>query len=195
MTNHLSPREFAQALESDGAGQHFTHLETCDACRRELADLRSLVSDLSVNKDVPEPSPLFWSHFSERVRVATQGERLTGGWHWLAGWRTLAMAAVTALIVVAVGLQSQRTRIVSHESPVTAAVPAADMTSVSADTVGGNQEAWDFMAVLASDVSSDDWHGVAAATPGAADTLAANLTPEQQRELARLLRAEIGGTE
>ena len=188
MTTHLSPQEFIDAVDGALASDRAEHLEGCDACRGEVVALQTAVRDAVSGADLPEPSPLFWNHFSERVRAATRVEPLPAGRHgWFTGWRAvLAMGTMAAAVAVAVTLQVRRPQ-VAPASP--SAVVSENVPAVADDG------SWDVMVLLASDLSADDLHGMAGPRPGAADALTSNLTVEQRKELVRLLKAEMGGTE
>ena len=69
---HLTSDELIDAMEGRG---EVPHLATCEHCRRELAELSSVLAEAK-QLSVPEPSPLFWQHFSERVRTAIDSEHL-----------------------------------------------------------------------------------------------------------------------
>ncbi|MCC7177846.1 MAG: hypothetical protein IT177_05580 [Acidobacteria bacterium] len=66
---HLTPDELIDAAEGtlDVERQH--HVDTCEACRGEAEALRALLRE-ATGMRLPEPSPLFWDHFSARVRAA-----------------------------------------------------------------------------------------------------------------------------
>src|SRR5436190_125575 len=66
---HLRPDELIDLAEGTRPESSASHLRTCEACRRQLADARAMIA-AAADVDVPEPSPLFWEHFSVRVREA-----------------------------------------------------------------------------------------------------------------------------
>ena len=90
---HLHPDELIDLAEGTRPESSAPHLRSCEACRRQLADARATIAAAS-DVEVPEPSPLFWDHFSVRVReaiAAGAGRRRfvpLGGWQW--SWRRLA---------------------------------------------------------------------------------------------------------
>src|SRR5262245_42338601 len=103
---HLSGDEFVDLVEGIGADADFLHLESCDRCRGQLADLRAaraMAAEKAV-VDVPEPSPLFWDHFSARVREAVASEPAPpdGWWQRLWSWPgVLAPVSAIAAVIVA----------------------------------------------------------------------------------------------
>jgi hypothetical protein len=86
---HLTPEELldlAEATRPEVSSKSMSHLAACAVCRDQLADLRAaleLVDPADVH--VPEPSPLFWEHFSTRASPIVEGtmvvveDRATGG--------------------------------------------------------------------------------------------------------------------
>src|ERR1700693_3635539 len=60
---HLTSVELVDLAEGTRAESSAPHLDTCEACRHQLAELRAAMSTTEAF-DVPEPSPLFWDHLS-----------------------------------------------------------------------------------------------------------------------------------
>ena len=79
---HLTEGELLDLAEGAQPEPSAGHLASCEACRRQLMDLRSAMTAAAA-VDVPEPSPLFWEHLSARVREAVEAEGRSSG----AGWR------------------------------------------------------------------------------------------------------------
>ena len=181
--NHLTSDELIDAMEGMLDATRQQHLDACEACRRELAELSSVLREArAVN--VPEPSPLFWPHFSERVRAAVDAEALpTGGWpRWLR-WPALVPLAAMALVVIAL--------MVSAPTPVD---PPAAVAAVDANPgdVALAADSWVMVADLVGDM---DWDTASAAglvvEPGDAEWAVLELSANEQQELTRLLRAEL----
>ncbi len=63
---HLTSDELIDAVEGMLAAERQRHLATCEQCRHEIAGLSSVLNEAK-QASAPEPSPLFWPHFSERV--------------------------------------------------------------------------------------------------------------------------------
>ena len=106
MTQHLSPQEFVEALDGALLAARRSHLESCDDCRDEVDHLRQLMSDVGATAGLPELSPLFWEHFSRRVRAATGDMVLAPQAWWRIGWRPLVpVGSVLAAVVLTVALQ------------------------------------------------------------------------------------------
>jgi hypothetical protein len=145
--------------------------------------------------DVPEPSPLFWEHFSSRVHDAIAQEpepRLS--WFRPAA----AVLAAFAVVVVVVALaQMDRTSSSPAAAPgtPTATTAPVDTVAVNSPDVAAapdNDAPLDFVADLAADV---DWDAAAeaglTATRGTADRVLFDLSSEESVELERLLKEAI----
>src|SRR5437867_2824093 len=79
---HLSAEEFVDAAEGTLAAVRAAHLRTCEACRTQADSLGALLRDTAAI-DVPDPSPLFWDHFSARVRERIAGQPEADRASWL----------------------------------------------------------------------------------------------------------------
>ena len=90
---HLTPDELIDAVEGTARGRAAgapRHVR-----RSASASSPSLSSVLSDAKQVsvPEPSPLFWQHFSERVRAAIDHDAApASNWPAWLRWQVLAAA-------------------------------------------------------------------------------------------------------
>lgn len=135
--------------------------------------------------EVPEPSPLYWPHFSERVRAAIDADApaSTAWGRWLR-WPVLAPLGALALLVLAFNL--------SVLEPTVAPGPPETLNNLPEGDVAFVADGWGLVADM---VGAIDW-ATARETglivePGAADRAALELSPEEQRELTRLLRVEL----
>ena len=70
---HLNADELVDLAEGARPESSAPHLAACPQCRAQLADVRATMSAVA-DVDVPEPSPLFWDHFSQRVHDAIAAE-------------------------------------------------------------------------------------------------------------------------
>jgi hypothetical protein len=177
---HLTADELLDAMDGLLAPERQSHLETCDQCRHEIAGLSSTLSETqSVN--VPEPSPLFWQHLSDRVRTSIDAEPLPAGGYsgWLR-WQVLAPLGVLGLVVMALVF----------------AMPGRDVGSpdgaVDGTEVALSDDSWVLVAEMVGEV---DWDTAQAAgvvpRPNTVEQALLELTPQEQRELTRLLQAEL----
>jgi hypothetical protein len=194
MTQHLSPQELVDAADGALAAARLDHLDACGACREEFAALRELMSDVDLAADVPEPSPLFWDHFSQRVRSATGPRVPVADLAWWQSWRTLSLGALLSAAVMLIALQVRQVPASAPRAPE--AIAAASNVPVDAnDLIAADDGSWDLMVMMASNLSSEELRHVAAPMTGVADTTASDLTPAQQKELVRLIQREMGGAE
>lgn len=183
--SHLGPEQLVDALEGALTGTAREHLAACGKCQREVVRLAGLLEGAR-EAGVPEPSPLFWSHFSDRVRAAIeaddrhQSRRAT--WRWLVA---APLGALTA-VAIAVALTGPRRPLPEPDAPQAQEIaPGADVATSDAST-------WALITDLVGDL---DWDTASAAglalPPGLADEAAAALSPGEQQELTRLLRVEL----
>ena len=121
----------------------------CAECRADLDRLRSVVVEVQA-AEMPEPSPLFWDHFSERVRQATAAAPtpVAASW-WSAAWRPVAgVAAGLAVVMLPVLLWPR-------SGPVALAPAGGERRAVSPRGVRPSRLAvddapWDLFMSLAS---------------------------------------------
>ena len=182
MTNHLRPDEFVDAMDGALPTARGAHLENCAACRAELDGLLSMQREARAD-DAPEPSPLFWDHFSARVREAAAREKQTPESWWRTGWQPIAAVTVAASAVVLV-LQMR-------PAPAVVAPGLAPVVS-TADLAVDDDGSWDIVMGLASEVAWDDIRDAVTPAAGAADAAIEELTSAQREALVRLLKQEIG---
>lgn len=133
-----------------------THLDTCDACRALAADLQKIRAAAAA-LDHPTPPDRVWLEVAERLR---QEGRVRAGWR--AGGRRMALLALAATLVVAVGaslwfLYSGRAG--SRGTAVTFA-PArpADPGTHGPTDPGGNAGRGDTVQSIADDLKVAEQH-------------------------------------
>ena len=188
---HLTAEQIVEAAEGAVPAVAADHLEHCQQCREHVALMASVIGDVEGASDVPEPSPLFWDHLSRRVREATDREAVPMAATWWAGlFRPLvAAAAIAATVAIVVLVRGQYPSAPGQ----TASVPAVQ--TVASDAPADDVAA-DVMSAVAGDLSFEDLRD-ANLLPSRAvvDQAVSKLNPEQQRELMRLVRAEMSGSE
>jgi len=181
---HLTSDELIDAMEDAVAPERQAHLATCDVCRRELAGLSAVLGEAK-QVSAPEPSPLFWQHFSERVRTAVDNEGLPGTGLMPAWWRWQVLLPVGALAMLLLALMIA----VPKQAPPDKVWTELKLTPIEELT---GDENWMIVANL---VGALDWDTASEAgvtlKPGAADQAVLHLTAEEQQELTRLLKAEL----
>ena len=203
MTHHLSAETFVDRLDGTVAESETLHLGSCDACRNQLAQLRATLH-MARQTEVPDPSPLFWTHLAARVRADVRREAEqpaeAAGWTgllrfswWRLGGLVSAAAAAVALVVA---LQTPRVaRAPGGQTDRPA--PAASVALVP--NVGGDpsdsidqDEPLGFVADLASSVDWDDAVELGFSSPGDIDRSLVNLDEGERVELQRLLHEALG---
>lgn len=184
---HLTADELIDAVEADAdkgnaasmlAPERQAHLTTCDECQRELAQLSSVMSEVR-QVSIPDPSPFFWNHFSERVRGAIDADVAAGpAWPAWLRWQILAPVCALAVLVLA----------------LTIGVPRRDNTEVVVETSIEDlapSDNWVMLTDLVGDIDLDTASAAGVIEPGVADEAVLQLTAEEQQELTRLLKAEL----
>jgi hypothetical protein len=197
MTRHLSPDELIDLAEGAVAESSAPHLEWCETCTRQLAEMRAMMSAAS-EVAVPEPSPLFWDHFSERVRqaVALEGApRRASRWEqWFRPRMVLPVSAAAAAVIIAAVFVAR------PDGP-----PAAGPEAVASSRPAEPSEAAVFEPLdalgdsplsLVADLTAElDWEAVSrlelTTHAGGADEAVRELTGGELRELQRLLKEEL----
>lgn len=180
---HLTSDELIDGIEGNLPPERQAHLATCDVCRRELAELSAVLGDAK-QISVPEPSPLFWQHLSERVRTAVASEGLPGTGLMPAWWRWQVLAPVGAFALLLALM-------IAVPKPEPSGPDVAREGTAAAESLDAD-ERWVMVENLVGDL---DWETAREAgvtvKPGAADQAVLQLTAEEQQELTRLLRAEL----
>jgi hypothetical protein len=179
---HLTPDELIDAMEGVG---HYAHLAECEHCRRELDDLAAVLADAHQGS-VPEPSPLFWPHFSERVRTAIDRDaRLAGTLPAWLRWRVLLPLGAAAMIILAL-MFSVPNRDHAERAPAAPAIDANAPLDFAAAS-----DSWVVLADLLGEIDLDTATAAGVVAPGIAEQAVLQLTADEQRELTRLLNAEL----
>jgi len=187
--NHLSPSEFVDFVEGTLDAARGSHAERCESCQRSGEELRRVFEASAARGDVPEPSPLFWEHFSARVREAVAQETVSApGWMT---WRPAFVAIAALAVFVTAGSLIMR--------PVPGALPSAtrvaDVTGsepvfeIAADS---NTEVWEVLTAAAADLEWDEAREAGMGVqPAALDRAVQRLSADELTELGRLLQSEL----
>lgn len=189
---HLSSDEIIDVVEGTSSDARAAHVEACAACRQQVDELRRVMAMASEDR-VPEPSPLFWDHFSARVRRAVAEQPTPASrWRDLFSWRVLVPAASLFMIVaMAVG-----SYVTYRTQPNRLDLFVRDEATTDVAVAAQEEAPWDLLADLTStldvELIVDEGIGVG---PGAAERAVAQLSSEEAVELRRLLRAELGRPE
>ena len=190
---HLQPDELIDLAEGTRAESSAPHLAECAVCRLQLEELKAMMST-AADLDVPEPSPLFWDHFSARVRQAVDAEGAPRRSFWT--WRRVVIPAVsiaTAVLAVAITLNRGNTGPVAAPLPAMVPAPAAPVASVEllVDPQAANDTALTLVADLSSDMDFESAREAGLAARGSAEHAVTHLTGSELRELQRLLQEEL----
>jgi hypothetical protein len=190
---HLTPAEFIDIAEGARPEASAPHLAECAACRRQLSDVRAAMAATS-DVPVPEPSPLFWDHWSERIREAVAAEPPVPWW-WQAWTRPssfIAVSAAVAAVLVAIVFTAR----VLAPNPVGPATAMSASAEPDRDVLGDAASGVDDPSLkLVAELTADmDWEAAqdsGLATRGSAEHAVAHLSDGELRELRRLLQEEL----
>jgi hypothetical protein len=186
---HLSSDEIVDAAAGTLDESRQRHLEDCEPCRSAVATLRAVLT-AAPSEPVPEPSPLFWAHFSARVREAIDAEARAGVRGWRDWMRWQAAIPLGALAAVLLAVVASLSRPPAEQVPIEAVQSAASAAEL--DATGLEPDRW---RALADMVGPLDWDAASEAglgvVPGDAERAALELDTEERRELTVLLASEL----
>jgi hypothetical protein len=200
---HLNADELIDLAEGTRPEATAPHLTGCDRCREQLAQLRAVMSAMTHASplEVPEPSPLFWDHLSQRVRAAVAAERQPRvGWPHGARWRRLLLPLSGAAIASLVAALVVGSRLLAPAPPSPAAIysvpaPPAASESASADRLGDaaadGDEPLTLVESLAEHLDLDDADEAGLTAANSAEHAVTHLSDDDLRELRRVLKEEL----
>lgn len=193
---HFTDQEIVDLIDGALPPERRAHLDECGRCRGDVEQFQRTMA-LAKEVEVPEPSPLFWDHFSARVRAGIEQtveetrlpwvSRNARVWKWA--------VPIAAGLLIAVGVWRFASDPASGTLPVSPARAAPEVTAVSAadDLLSSPDadEAWALVRSIADDVEwTDDVAAGLGVSPGWAERAAADLNRTEIDELVRLLAAE-----
>jgi hypothetical protein len=185
---HLTAIEIVDLLDGRLDTARAAHIEDCAMCRAQADQLRATL-DAAVF-DVPEPSPLYWDHFSAQVRDRIGAENIerAGFLGWFGAWPRTALATCAALVLLTVVGVS-----VMRRSDPTSAGQTAPSTTVDALFVDdlAADEAWAEVRKAAESIGWDEVDQAGITAPGTAERAIGELSDRERRELISLLEAEM----
>lgn len=176
--SHLTSDELIDAVEDLLAPERGEHLASCVECRRQLDELADVLQDAK-QSSVPEPSPLFWQHFSTRVNEAIDNDAAAAWPQWLR-WQVLLPLGVVAMIILGLMISVPK----QDRSEVVAVVEPVVSDAASDDN-------WGTLVELVGELDLETASAAGVIEPGMADQAVMHLTSEEQQELSRLLQAEL----
>jgi len=159
---------------------------------QELKELEDRVSNAL---DVPEPSPLFWEHFPNRVRAAIAAEPLekTSWWRRRALVYALSAALVGASSWAVWSAARPENGVVEEEDTI-AEAPSGEDIELLEESSG--DAGWDVVGSVAASAGVETLREAGFnVVPGGAEAAIEGLNDAERAELVALLRAEINGDE
>ena len=195
---HLSGGEFVDFLDGTLPASRLAHVRACSACHGQAEAARLALAEAAADS-APDPSPLFWEHFSARVRTAidappvrTWRDRLPRpAVAWAAGLTSAALAVALAHSAGPKAVYAPA----GPSLPVLTRPQADAPPSRSADLTvedAGSDSDWALVQSMADGVDWDAAQSAGISTrQGGADRLALEMTGREQTELVRLLENEL----
>ena len=128
---------------------------------------------------VPEPSPLFWPHFSQRVSAAIGNEAAPdGGWPAWLRWQVLLPLGAVAMIILALMISVPKQS--APDAPVGLVAPDAPAS-----------DSWETVADLVGHFDLETASAAGVIEPGTSEQAVLELTAEERQELTRRLKEEL----
>jgi hypothetical protein len=186
MSRHLTSHELIDDLDGTLDRPRAAHLDACARCREQAAALSGVMTELGAD-EVPEPSPLFWEHFSARVRQST-AEAAAPASGLARVWKPAAAllgACAAGLLLAAVLWWPAGGRPASPDARV------ADI-SVE-DPILADDGPWTLIVLAAESVAWDEAADHFPVAPDVADEAVAGLSSAERAEFARLIQADLPG--
>ena len=187
---HLSETEFIDLLEGTLSAERARHADECAMCRTQIDHLRTALAS-GTEANVPEPSPLFWEHFAQRVQdgLGSADAGQSGWWRGIASMRTLTAAGAIAAIVLIAVLSRGSGGVIG---PADSGAPAVAADPLLEPDGAGIDEGWAAVRAAAENVAWEDAHEAGfAAQPGTADRAISNLTEAERERLLALLAEDL----
>jgi hypothetical protein len=169
---HLQAEELVDIAEGVRPESAAPHLAACARCRAQLDDVRAMMSAVA-EADAPEPSPLFWDHFSRRVHDAVAAEP-----------EAARVNSVRALVAPLLGAPAFRVSV--------AAFAALALVVFAASRVKAPAPRPAMDASVAQPVGSADWFGAAAADNDASFSLVATLASNLEADTPGAIVSDAG---
>ena len=186
---HLTAEQMLDIAEGTRPAAEFPHASSCAACAARVEEIARTIA-LAAAVDVPEPSPLFWDHLSDRIRNRVADEPSGSSWWptFAPRWR-FALAAAVAVLVLALGVALRRGAPASETTTAVALPEPAIVESLAAIDE-------DPALALLADLSTElDWDAASEAglvpAHGAVDNVLVALTGEERDELRRILEEAL----
>jgi hypothetical protein len=190
--SHLSSAEFIDYVEGTLASTRAAHVRDCERCRTQADAIGRTLARTS-DAQVPEPSPLFWEHFSSRVHEAVASERPDASWGFRVPWlRPMPVALAAALVILVAAVSVYRAPFAVRPPAGADVVASSSPGSGAATPTAVGDEAWDLVSDAASGIELEDAHDAGFTVhPGEIDRAVVDMTPVERAALGRLLQREL----
>ena len=191
---HLTRAEFVDLIDSAASlpADRARHVERCAQCR-EQAEILGAMRRLAAADETPEPSPLFWDHFSARVSEQLHREPLPAP---RARWSpvpfaTWAAAGMVLLLLITTAVWRTTLHAPAPRVPSQANAPS-DLPTVEPVDDLDNDEAWAVVRAATADLAWEDAHEAGITPrPGEVENEALQLNAAERVELGRLLDEDL----
>lgn len=201
---HLTALELVDLVEHTRPEVSAPHLASCERCRAQLQEMRRLMAAASAVQ-VPEPSPLFWDRFSDRVRDAVAAERDVPRRWWNAGmsWRRLLIPASAVAVAAILVVSAMTPRAPAPQAPIAstasnhpapAVAPAASGVLNDGFEDAADDESLTLVADLSAALNLDPATDANLAPNGGAEHAVTHLNDDELRELQQLLKQELASS-
>ena len=192
---HLTPDDLVDLAEGTRPESSAPHLASCATCRAQLNEMRAMMSAVA-DLDVPEPSPLFWDHFSQRVHDAVEADAGSGNWRSVlaafGGARAFQASILVVATLIIVVLAMSRTK--APFTPRPPAIAVAGSRDVWTDGVAPDADADASLTLVASLTAGMDLESASEAGLAHDDTAehaVTHMSDSELRELQKLLKEEM----
>jgi hypothetical protein len=199
---HLTSEQLIDLAEGVRPESSAPHLGSCETCREKLLELRTtLFAAASVH--VPQPSPLFWDHFSARVHDAVEAEGAAGTsaigrWSWssVSPIRVGTFAVVMLALVIAIRDGRPGVPVPQPAGSSGAVGESSGDVSPGGALASASMVADDPSLSLVADLAADmDWDTASEAGftthVGVDNDAVTDLTDSERRVLNQLLKGEL----
>lgn len=196
MTRHLSDEALLDLAEGGVSGRE--HLDACAMCRGRVRAVRETIGVLQEDH-IPEPSPLFWEHFSERVTQAVDEDPAGAHARWAMPrwtWTLAAVAGAIVAVLVVMPLRTPRMETVTDESAATRPTQVTPRSNDSAADVGWalaeTDASWQMVEGVAADLDLETASDAGIfVRPGSVEREVLMLSEQDRLEFTRVIQAEL----
>ena len=190
---HLTDEQISDTAGGASSPAEATHLSVCVGCASRVREFQAVLGEIT-SVDVPEPSPLFWQHFTQQVGESIdRPQPIRSVWRpmWIAGWATAALIVLGCVALFMLQSGPVPEQVANVRPGVDAGLPASSASVEPLDI--DEDEAWAVVRSLAEDLHYDDAREAGVVPrPGAVERAATELSDAERAQLVRLLEADLG---